>query len=92
MITGGDLRQSRLDVGYKTFTISPWGEGTGLFGDYQFTRSLSVNLPFPTLPRRTKKDADSRALTQKLPKVVIDGVLNQQFSSELLCKSAGYYI
>ena len=21
MITGGDLRQSRLDVGYKTFTI-----------------------------------------------------------------------
>ncbi|MGU5662436.1 hypothetical protein, partial [Aeromonas sanarellii] len=24
-----------------------------LFGDYQFTRSLSVNLPFPTLPRRT---------------------------------------
>ncbi len=25
MITGGDLRQSRLDVGYKTFTISPWG-------------------------------------------------------------------
>ena len=23
MITGGDLRQSRLDVGYKTFTISP---------------------------------------------------------------------
>ena len=24
MITGGDLRQSRLDVGYKTFTISPW--------------------------------------------------------------------
>lgn len=30
MITGGDLRQSRLDVGYKTFTISPWGK-TGLF-------------------------------------------------------------
>ena len=26
MITGGDLRQSRLDVGYKTFTISPWGQ------------------------------------------------------------------
>ena len=26
MITGGDLRQSRLDVGYKTFTISPWWE------------------------------------------------------------------
>lgn len=26
MITGGDLRQSRLDVGYKTFTISPWVE------------------------------------------------------------------
>ena len=25
MITGGDLRQSRLDVGYKTFTISPCG-------------------------------------------------------------------
>ena len=24
-----------------------------MFGDYQFTRSLSVNLPFPTLPRRT---------------------------------------
>ena len=23
MITGGDLRQSRLDIGYKTFTISP---------------------------------------------------------------------
>ena len=28
MITGGDLRQSRLDVGYKTFTISPWGVRT----------------------------------------------------------------
>ena len=27
MITGGDLRQSRLDVGYKTFTISPCGGG-----------------------------------------------------------------
>ena len=26
MITGGDLRQSRLDVGYKTFTISPWSQ------------------------------------------------------------------
>jgi len=26
MITGGDLRQSRLDVGYKTFTISPWAD------------------------------------------------------------------
>ena len=26
MITGGDLRQSRLDVGYKTFTISPCPE------------------------------------------------------------------
>ncbi|MDV1096406.1 hypothetical protein RZQ20_29770, partial [Raoultella ornithinolytica] len=26
MITGGDLRQSRLDVGYKTFTISPWAQ------------------------------------------------------------------
>ena len=26
MITGGDLRQSRLDVGYKTFTISPWDD------------------------------------------------------------------
>ena len=26
MITGGDLRQSRLDVGYKTFTISPCSE------------------------------------------------------------------
>ena len=24
-----------------------------MFGDYQFTRSLSVNLPFPTLARRT---------------------------------------
>ncbi|HGB4341957.1 TPA: hypothetical protein ACIVHN_004922 [Salmonella enterica subsp. enterica serovar Kentucky] len=29
MITGGDLRQSRLDVGYKTFTISPWVEQQG---------------------------------------------------------------
>ena len=28
MITGGDLRQSRLDVGYKTFTISPWIRST----------------------------------------------------------------
>ncbi len=26
MITGGDLRQSRLNFGYKTFTISPWSK------------------------------------------------------------------
>ncbi len=31
-----------------------------MFGDYQFTRSLSVNLPFPTLPRRTSKYAVNR--------------------------------
>ncbi len=30
MITGGDLRQSRLDVGYKTFTISPCYDYQGL--------------------------------------------------------------
>ncbi|GAB3214364.1 restriction endonuclease subunit S [Pseudaeromonas pectinilytica] len=29
MITGGDLRQSRLDIGYKTFTISPWAVSEG---------------------------------------------------------------
>ena len=29
MITGGDLRQSRLDVGYKTFTISPCAHSAG---------------------------------------------------------------
>lgn len=26
MITGGNARQSRRYSGYKTFTISPWGE------------------------------------------------------------------
>ena len=31
MITGGDLRQSRLDVGYKTFTISPWSSPISQF-------------------------------------------------------------
>ena len=33
MITGGDLRQSRLDVGYKTFTISPCSSGIEKYKD-----------------------------------------------------------
>ena len=33
MITGGDLRQSRLDIGYKTFTISPWLSPNAAFLD-----------------------------------------------------------
>ncbi|MBK2820271.1 hypothetical protein FKK78_11790, partial [Enterobacter hormaechei] len=35
MITGGDLRQSRLDVGYKTFTISPWGAWRVALSNYE---------------------------------------------------------
>ena len=35
-----------------------------MFGDYQFTLSLSVNLPFPTLPRRTIKNG---ATIRKMP-------------------------
>ena len=36
MITGGDLRQSRLDVGYKTFTISPWNSNPAMFSIEEF--------------------------------------------------------
>lgn len=42
MITGGDLRQSRLDVGYKTFTISPWGL-TACGGDGDSTNAASYD-------------------------------------------------
>ena len=44
MITGGDLRQSRLDVGYKTFTISPWGN-TITDNDLAFTLSHMDMIP-----------------------------------------------
>lgn len=47
MITGGDLRQSRLDVGYKTFTISPWAQYSiplGIIPDYRKNQALSVLL------------------------------------------------
>ena len=46
MITGGDLRQSRLDVGYKTFTISPWmAKGvSGLLPDFRYTSGILQHL------------------------------------------------
>lgn len=47
MITGGDLRQSRLDVGYKTFTISPWVDldnGEAYFLEPQEKPSLPITL------------------------------------------------
>ncbi|MGL6547135.1 hypothetical protein ACSZM6_20820, partial [Aeromonas caviae] len=31
------------------------GDGGGVFGDSQFTSTLSVNFHFPKIPRRTKK-------------------------------------
>ncbi|MFM5292036.1 hypothetical protein, partial [Aeromonas caviae] len=31
------------------------GDGGGVFGDNQFTSTLSVNFHFPRIPRRTKK-------------------------------------
>ena len=45
MITGGDLRQSRLDVGYKTFTISPWDKLpilNGAFDGYISEKELEI--------------------------------------------------
>ncbi|MGL6546816.1 hypothetical protein ACSZM6_19090, partial [Aeromonas caviae] len=33
------------------------GDGGGVFGDSQFTSTLSVNFHFPKIPRRTKKKA-----------------------------------
>ncbi|WP_244057303.1 hypothetical protein, partial [Aeromonas caviae] len=35
------------------------GDGGGVFGDSQFTSTLSVNFHFPKIPRRTKKIAES---------------------------------
>ncbi|WP_234915723.1 hypothetical protein, partial [Aeromonas caviae] len=32
------------------------GDGGGVFGDNQFTSTLSVNFHFPRIPRRTKKE------------------------------------
>ncbi len=52
MITGGDLRQSRLDVGYKTFTISPW-EG-------MVTQLLNDCIDTPAMPARLLKLAEVR--------------------------------
>ncbi|WP_236261661.1 hypothetical protein, partial [Aeromonas sp. HZM] len=34
------------------------GDGGGVFGDNQFTSTLSVNFHFPRIPRRTIKKAD----------------------------------
>ncbi|WP_244057369.1 hypothetical protein, partial [Aeromonas caviae] len=31
------------------------GDGGGVFGDSQFTSTLSVNFHFPKIPRRTEK-------------------------------------
>ncbi|WP_270806882.1 hypothetical protein, partial [Aeromonas sp. QDB25] len=31
------------------------GDGGGVFGDSQFTSTLSVNFHFPRIPRRTQK-------------------------------------
>ena len=42
MITGGDLRQSRLDVGYKTFTISPWGHTHIVSASEEETISIEI--------------------------------------------------
>ncbi|MGT2088406.1 hypothetical protein SPM16_22840, partial [Enterobacter hormaechei subsp. xiangfangensis] len=33
------------------------GDGGGVFGDSQFTSTLSVNFHFPKIPRRTKEKA-----------------------------------
>ncbi|MDY7892825.1 hypothetical protein, partial [Aeromonas caviae] len=33
------------------------GDGGGVFGDNQFTSTLSVNFHFPKIPRRTKNKA-----------------------------------
>ncbi|MFM4798420.1 hypothetical protein ACEUCS_19505, partial [Aeromonas caviae] len=32
------------------------GDGGGVFGDSQFTSTLSVNFHFPKIPRRTKNE------------------------------------
>ncbi|MFM5684699.1 hypothetical protein ACET70_07295, partial [Aeromonas caviae] len=32
------------------------GDGGGVFGDSQFTSTLSVNFHFPKIPRRTKNN------------------------------------
>ncbi|MFM5079682.1 hypothetical protein, partial [Aeromonas caviae] len=41
------------------------GDGGGVFGDNQFTSTLSVNFHFPRIPRRTTKKAHSQ-LTMRL--------------------------
>ena len=51
MITGGDLRQSRLDVGYKTFTISPWCDYASLIAPTARLFDL-VSLVLFSKPRR----------------------------------------
>ena len=52
MITGGDLRQSRLDVGYKTFTISPCAL-PDLKKSFHFqTLSLLLIKYYPVHPRK----------------------------------------
>ncbi|WP_223936750.1 hypothetical protein, partial [Aeromonas caviae] len=37
------------------------GDGGGVFGDSQFTSTLSVNFHFPKIPRRTKRKAPKGA-------------------------------
>ncbi|MCJ7931371.1 hypothetical protein, partial [Aeromonas sp. LsrichE-8G] len=37
------------------------GDGGGVFGDSQFTSTLSVNFHFPKIPRRTKKNPPQAA-------------------------------
>ncbi|MFM5280244.1 hypothetical protein, partial [Aeromonas caviae] len=53
------------------------GDGGGVFGDSQFTSTLSVNFHFPKIPRRTFLLVTKRALPQAglLPQVDNDAVL-----------------
>ena len=55
MITGGDLRQSRLDVGYKTFTISPWEDPAAEV--IHFLRKIESKIGI--LPKRIRRFPNS---------------------------------
>ncbi|WP_216824565.1 hypothetical protein, partial [Aeromonas caviae] len=43
------------------------GDGGGVFGDSQFTSTLSVNFHFPKIPRRTIFLADARHMAPAKP-------------------------
>ena len=92
MITGGDLRQSRLDVGYKTFTISPWGGDKVTLNGYDTSASMGANNSFKGQAKAGQSNSLKGNISVSVIRVLPNGNLAVRGEKWLMLNEGNEYI